>query len=173
MRARFCFVIGVSVLKILYFLKGVAMKIQFSKARLSRAQKKSLLEVLNVLQSQNKNELEVTAVEFPLKLMVKLDDDIGMLLGWDVEKQSYAGLTTPEPTEESQQELAGLGKAQENFAGQEPLPEPEPELDLSPVFERAEALARVLVNLSKPLNTEQRIEVWMKFCVVLAKELWK
>jgi len=157
--------------KILDFLKGVAMKILFNKAQLSRAQKKSLLEVLNVLQSQNENELEVTAVEFPLKLMVKLDDSIGMLLGWDVEKQSYAGLTTPEPAEESQQELAGLEKAQENFAGQESLPEPEPELDLSPVVVRVHALARTFASLVKLLSPQQRLEIGIEFCRVLFKEL--
>jgi len=157
--------------KILDFLKGVAMKILFNKAQLSRAQKKSLLEVLNVLQTENKNELEVIAVEFPLKLMVKLDDDIEMLLGWDIEKQSYAGLTTPELTEESQQELAGLEKAQENFTGQESLPEPEPELDLSPVVVRVHALARTFASLVKLLSPQQRLEIGIEFCRVLFKEL--
>jgi len=148
------------------------MKIQFNEAQLSRPQRESLLAVLDVLQSENQNEIEVTPVEFPLKFRVKLDDDIEMIVGWNPESDSYAGLTTPDPIPESQKETADL-PIQENFAGQEPLPGPEPELDLSPVIERAEALAHALVKLSKPLNIEQRIEVWIKFCVVLSKELWK
>ncbi len=147
------------------------MNIRFNKAQLSRAQKKSLLEILNVLQVQNELELVVDAVEFPLKLKVKLDDDIEMLLGWDIDKQSYAGLTTPEPIEGSQQELAGLGKAQENFVGQESLPGPEPELDLSPVVVRVHALARTFSSLAKPLSSQQRFEIGIEFCRVLFKEL--
>jgi len=154
--------------KILDFLKGGTMKIQFNEAQLSRPQRESLIKVLDVLQVKNENELVVMPVEFPNKLLVMLDDNIGMLLGWDVDKQSYAGLTVPESPNKPK---AGTIKPFE-------LPEPEsltetklePELDLSPVFERAEALARVLINLSKPLNTEQRIEVWVKFCLVLSKE---
>jgi len=157
--------------KISNFLKGGTMNINFNTAQLSRPQQESLKEILNVMQAENKNVLEITAVEFPLKLKVKLDDNIEMLLGWDIEKQSYAGLTKPEPAEESQQELAGLGKAQKNFAGQESLPGPEPELDLSPVFERVGALARALVNLVEPLPIENRWECWSKFCDIFNKEL--
>jgi len=153
-------------MKMLTFLKGILMKIQFNKAQLSRPQLQSLIEVLDVLQSQNENELVVTPVEFPLKLKVKLDNDIEMLLGWDADKQSYAGLTTPEPEPEPE-------------PTPEPTPEPEltpnslPEIGLAEVIVRVEALARALVDLSKPLNTEQRIEVWIRFCVILSKELWK
>ncbi|GAI66434.1 unnamed protein product, partial [marine sediment metagenome] len=89
MRARFCFVMDGNVIKISDFLKGGTMNLQFNEAQLSRPQQQSLIEVLDVLQSQNKNELIVMPVEFPLKLKVKLDDDIEMLLGWDVDKQSY------------------------------------------------------------------------------------
>jgi len=144
------------------------MKILFSEAQLSRPQQNSLIKILDVLQSENENELEVTVVEFPYKLMVKLDDDIGMLLGWDSEKQSYAGLTKPEPEPE---QLKGESLTDDKSAIQEP--EPEPELDLSPVFERAEALANAFVNLTKPLITEHRVEVWVRFCIILSKELWK
>ena len=153
-------------MKMLTFLKGILVKIQFNKAQLSRPQLQSLIEVLDVLQSQNENELVVTPVEFPLKLKVKLDNDIEMLLGWDADKQSYAGLTTPEPEPEPE-------------PTPEPTPEPEltpnslPEIGLAEVIVRVEALARALVDLSKPLNTEQRIEVWIRFCVILSKELWK
>lgn len=137
------------------------MKIQFNEAQLSRAQQKSLIEVLDVLQAENKNEVEVAVVEFPLKLKVKLDDDIGMLLGWDAESESYSGITEPDPTEpvpepESQKDTVDL---------------PEPELDLSPVVVRVHALGRAFVNLIKPLNTNQRLELWIEFCKILFKEL--
>ena len=139
------------------------MKVQFNEAQLSRPQQESLVKVLDDLQKKPEyktNELVVTPVEFPLKLKVKLDDGIEILLGWDAEKKSYELIQEtipdiiPEPTPE-------------------PTPEPEPELDLSPVFERAEALANALMNLTKPLNTEQRIEVWIRFCVILSKEFLK
>jgi len=142
------------------------MNIQFNEAQLSRLQQKSLLSVLDVLQSENTNELIVTPVEFPLKLRVLLDDNIEMLLGWDAEKKAYAGLTTPEP----EPEPVPIPESEKDTVD---LPAPEPELDLSPVVVRVEALARALVNVSKPLNTEQRIEVWIRFCVILSKELWK
>ena len=138
------------------------MKIQFNEAQLSRPQQNSLIGILDVLQSENENELEVTAVDFPLKLKVKLDDDIEMLLGWDDEKKSYAGLTTPEP------EPDPILESQKDTVD---LPKPEPELDLSPVVERVEALARALVKLLKPFDVDRRLELWMKFCVVLFKEL--
>lgn len=160
-------------MKISDFLKGGTMILQFNPAQLSRPQQQSLIEVLGVIESENDQEIDVRVVEFPIKFMVKLDDDIEMLLDWNAEKQSYAGLATPEPTEESQQELAGLEKAQENFAGQESLPGPEPELDLSPVIERSQALARVLANLTKPLENDHRFIVWTDFLITLLKELEK
>jgi len=153
------------------------MKIQFNEAQLSRAQQESLIKILDVLQAENENELEVTAVEFPKKLMVKLDDDIGMVLGWDADKQSYAGITEPESPNKPKADAIKpfeLPESQKDTVDlPTPEPTPEPELDLSPVVVRADALARALVNLSKPLNTEQRIEVWIRFCVILSKELWK
>lgn len=183
------------------------MNIKFNKAQLSRTQKQSLFGILDVLQAENELEIVVDVVDFPEKLKVKLDDEVEMLLGWDVKEQSYAGLTTPESTESKPKlgsdlatelgidNLQAEEQRQENelepeinidldMAGKviEPELEPkhgteilsdEPELDLSPVVERAEALARALVKLSIPLNIEQRIEVWMKFCFVLSKELWK
>ncbi|MBA7633999.1 hypothetical protein ES703_41570 [subsurface metagenome] len=142
-----------------YILKGETMKIEFNPAQLSRPQNVSLVKVLDVLQAKNKNELVVTPVEFPIKLKVKLDDS-ETLLGWDAVKHSYIVLENPESTPESKQIPT-------------PKLEPESELDLSPVFERAEALASALMNLTKPLNIEQRIEVWCKFCIVLSKEYLK
>jgi len=164
--------------KILTFLKGGTMKIQFNEAQLSRAQQKSLIEVLDVLQAENKNELVVTPVEFPLKLRVKLDDDIEMLLGWDAEKQGYAGLTKPEPEPDLDSEQPGSQNLTSNSTGSQ-TPEsqkdtvdlPEPELDLSPVVVRVHALGRAFVNLIKPLNTNQRLELWIEFCKILFKEL--
>ena len=82
------------------------MNFQFNPAQLSRCQQNSLMDVLGVIQSENKDELIVTPVEFPNKLKVKLDDDIEMLLGWDADKQSYAGLTTPEHLEQDIKDLA-------------------------------------------------------------------
>lgn len=130
------------------------MKFQFNKGQLSRAQKKSLLEVLNVLQTENKNELIVTPVEFPIKFRVKLDDDIEMMVGWNPESDGYSGLTTPEPTEPEPTE---------------PEPEPEPELVKSEVGQRVDALALALVKLTMPLNTYQRGEVWIQFCTIYVK----
>jgi len=147
------------------------MKIQFNEAQLSRPQQNSLIKILDVLQSENENEIEVTPVEFPLKLKVKLDDDVEMLLGWDVEKQDYAGLTKLESPNKPKAGAIKPFELPESQKDTVDLPKPEPELDLSPVFERAEALARALINLTKPLNTDQRIEVWIKFCVVSLKEL--
>ncbi len=131
------------------------MKIQFNEAQLSRPQQKSLIEILDVLQSENKNELVVTPVEFPIKLKVKLDDEIEMMLGWDAEKQSYAGLTKPETTEPEPK----------------PDPIPEPELDLSPVIERSQAFACALAKLTKPLERDHRFIVWVDFLTTLLKEL--
>jgi len=88
---------GVNVIKIMDFLKGGTMNLQFNPAQLSRPQRQSLIEVLGVMESENDQEIEVRVIEFPLKFAVKLDDDIEMLLGWDAEKKSYAGLTTPDP----------------------------------------------------------------------------
>jgi len=165
------------------------MNIQFNEAQLSRPQRKSLMEILDVLQFENELELVVTQVEFPIKLKVRLDDEIEMLLGWDAEKESYAGLTTPEtvadgvlkrcldkvaafrekpnpvepepepdPIPESQKDTADL-----------PKQEPTPELVKSVVGQRVQALAQALVNISKPLNTYQRCEVWMQFCEIYVK----
>jgi len=166
-----CFVSIGEVVKIETFLKGDTMKINFNTAQLSRPQRENLLAVLDVLQSENQNEIEITPVEFPLKLKVKLDNEIEMLLGWDPESDSYSGITAkaePEP-----EPGPGPDPIPESKKDTVDLPTPEPELDLSPVIVRAEALSRALVNLSKPLNTEQRIEVWIRFCVILSKELWK
>jgi len=150
------------------------MKIQFNEAQLSRPQRESLMNLLEVMQSENQNELVITEVEFPIKLKVNLDNDIEMMLGWNVDKQCYDGFLMPEPIPESEKDTVDL-PAQEHGTLEVDLPgkKSEPELDLSPVIVHAEALARALVDLSKPLNIEQRIEVWCKFCLVLSKELWK
>ena len=154
-------------MKILTFLKGDTMQFKFSPAQLSRAQQNSLMEVLGVIQTENVNEIVVMPVEFPLKLKVKLDNDIEMLLGWNPESDSYSGIAMPKDWEpetkpESQKDTADLPK---------PEPEPEPELDLSPVVVRVHALGSAFVNLIKPLNTNQRLELWIEFCKVLFKEL--
>ena len=146
-------------MNILTFLKGGTMNIKFNTAQLSRPQRLSLLTVLDVMQSENKNELEVTPVEFPQKLRVKLDDDVDMLLGWDVEKQSYAGLTKPEPVLESRIDTADLP------------PEPEKELDLTDVLVRADALACSLAKMANLFNPSQQYEIWARFLSVLVKEL--
>lgn len=138
------------------------MDFQFNPAQLSRPQQQSLMDVLGVMQAENKNELEVTSVEFPNKLKVKLDDNIEMLLGWDVEKQSYAGLTKPEPESESETKP----ESQKDTVDLQ-----EQELDLSPVVVRVHAIGRAFVNLIKPLNTNQRLELWIEFCKILFKEL--
>ena len=152
------------------------MKIQFNEAQLSRPQQQSLLSVLDVLQSENQNEIEVTPVEFPIKLKVKLDDDIEMLLGWDAETGTYAGLTTPEPdpipeskkdtvdlpkTEPEGELIAALDNAGNVIAG--------PELPMSEIGQRVQALAQALINLTKPLSSYQRGEVWIQFCTIYVK----
>lgn len=159
------------------------MDFQFNPAQLSRCQRNALMTVLLIMQSENTNELKITPVEFPNKFKVKLDGDVEILIGWDSKKEAFAGLTTAGLTtpEQLEQDIKDLAKetvqepepTPEHGALEVDLPGPETELDLSPVVERAEALAHALVKLSKPLNFEQRIEVWIKFCVVLSKELWK
>jgi len=155
------------VVKIETFLKGDTMKINFQTAQLSRPQRESLLAVLDVLQSENENEIEVTPIEFPIKFRVKLDDDIEMVVGWNPESDSYSGITAktepepkPDPIPESQKDTVDL-------------PEPTQQLAKSVVGQRVEALAMALVNLSKPLGTYQRSEIWMQFCNIYVKELMK
>lgn len=132
------------------------MKVQFNEAQLSRPQQQSLIKFLDVLQAQNENELVVTPVEFPNKLLVMLDDNIGMLIVWDTERQTYAALVKPEPKPEPDGQFT---------------PAQEPELDLSPIVERVEALARAFVKLAKPCDIDRRLELWIKFCIVVFKEL--
>jgi len=141
------------------------MKIQFNEAQLSRPQQNSLIGILDVLQSENKNELVVTPVEFPLKLKVKLDDDVEMLLGWDVESESYSGITAktepepePDPIPESQKDTVDL-------------PEPKPELVKSEFGQRVQALAWELAKMVKPLDSYQRGEVWIRFTETFIKEV--
>jgi len=133
--------------KILNFLKGGTMKIQFNEAQLSRPQRENLLAVLEILQCENQNEIEVTAFEFPTKLKVKLDDDIEMLLGWNAESESYSGISTK--TE----------------------PEPEPEPELAPTLEGIKTLARDLFANVKAMNSEQRQIFWAEISSIVAREL--
>jgi len=108
------------------------MKVQFNEAQLSRPQLKSLNEVLDVLQAENEIEIIVTPVEFPLKLRVLLDNDVEMLLGWDADKQSYAGLTTPERLEQDIKDLASetIPESEKDTVDL-PAPEPTPETEMT------------------------------------------
>ena len=154
------------------------MKIQFQESQLSRPQRESLLSVLDVLQSENQNEIEVTPVEFPITLKVQLDNDVQMMLGWDPGSESYSGISKteprpepkpepkPDPIPESQKDTADLPKP-------ETEPEPTQQLVMSEIGVRVQALAQALVNLAKPLNTYQRGEIWMQFCEIYVKELMK
>lgn len=177
-------------MKIEQFLKGSTMKFKFNEAQLSRPQRESLRKVCEVLQLENEDELEIIPVEFPYKLKVKLDDDIEMLLGWDFDNASYAGLTTPEiqdplpyvPLPESEKDhgteivdLPGPAKPDVclDMAGKV-IPGSDrrgSDLDLAPVLERADALADAFVKLAKPLNNDQRQEIWIRFNAILFKEL--
>jgi len=159
------------------------------------------------LQLENEDELEITPVEFPYKLKVKLDDDIEMLLGWDFDNASYAGLTTPEVQEELLAKPESPNKPKTGAIKPFELPESEKETvdlpgpaedeqeskpdvcldmagkvipgsdrrgsepDLAPVLERADALANAFVKLAKPLNNDQRQEIWIRFNAILFKEL--
>ncbi|KKM69343.1 hypothetical protein LCGC14_1451690, partial [marine sediment metagenome] len=55
-------------MKILTFLKGTLMKINFNLAQLSRPQQNSLIEVLGVIEFENDREIVVNAIDFPIKL---------------------------------------------------------------------------------------------------------
>jgi len=168
------------------------MNFKFNEAQLSRPQRESLRKVCEVLQLENEDELEITPVEFPYKLKVKLDDDIEMLLGWDFDNASYAGLTTPEiqdplpyaPLPESQKDTVDLPGPAEDEQESKPdvcldmagkvIPGSDrrgSEPDLAPVLERADALANAFVKLAKPLNNDQRQEIWIRFNAILFKEL--
>ena len=158
-------------MKIEQFLKGSTMNFKFNTAQLSRPQRLSLLKVLDVVQKQNENELEVAPVEFPNKLLVKLDGDIGMLLGWDVEKQSYSGLTNLTKPKSVAEALAEPESKKDTVDhGTETVHLPG-ELDLAPVIEKAKALARAYVGLTKPLNKRQLVIVWSEYCNEYVKEL--
>lgn len=153
------------------FLKGGTMKIQFNEAQLSRPQQESLIKVLDVLQAKNENELEVTAVEFPKKLMVKLDDDIEMLFGWDADKKSYAGITEPEsPNEpkagaiksfelpESQKDTVDLPEPEHGthiLSDERPKPEPERHIDVDPI--KLAALKYELMSTHLNMPVEKKI----------------
>jgi len=139
------------------------MNFLFNPAQLSRHQQQSLIEVLGVIESENDQEIEVRVIEFPLKFAVKLDDDIEMLLGWDVEKDGYAGLTKPESTEQEHGTHILSDEKQKPESQKDTVDLPEPEPDLSPVVVRVHALARAFVGLLKPLNPNQRLEMWIEY----------
>ena len=154
------------------------MKINFNTAQLSRPQRESLLAVLDVLQSENQNEIEITPVEFPLKFRVKLDDDIEMVVGWNPESDSYSGITAktepePDPIPESKKDTVDLPKPESeinidlDMAGKV-IPG---ELTKSELGQRVQALAWELAKMVKPLNTYQRGEVWIQFTQTFIKEV--
>ena len=51
-------------------------------------QKKSLVWILDLIQSENKDEIEVTVVFFPQQFVVKVDSD-ELLLCWNFEDRAY------------------------------------------------------------------------------------
>jgi len=134
------------------------MDFKFNPAQLSRSQDSNLMDVLRVIQSENKNEIVIWPVEFPTKFKVMLDDNISMLLGWNPETDSYSGISMPESKPESQKDTVDLPKPEP-----EPEPEPKTEPDLSPVVVRVHALARAFVGLLKPLDPNQRLEMWIEY----------
>ena len=160
---------------------------KFNDAQLSRPQRESLRKVCDVLQLENENEIVVTPVEFPYKLKVKLDDDVMMILGWDFDNESYAGLTEPEPEKPNEPKPGAIkpfeipekkdtvdshGTETVDLPGPESLMETklEPEIDLTPVFERADALAVAFFNLCKPLDSERRLKLRTHFVTRLIKD---
>jgi len=152
------------------------MKIQFNEAQLSRPQRESLLSVLDVLQSENRNEIEVTPIEFPLKFRVKLDDNIEMVVGWNPESDSYAGLTKPEPEPdpipESEKDTVDL-PGPDLTSAEEFIKSKNEELVKSEIGQRVDALAAALVKLAMPFESDRRLEIWNAFCNTVLKELWK
>jgi len=123
------------------------MIIRFNLSHLTRSQQNSLKSILVVIQSENKNENEVVVVEFPSKFMVKVDNGVELLLGWEVEKSSYAGITTPEPLPEPEPE---------------PEPKPEPQAEIDPV-----EFARKVCDVTKTMSPEQQ-NIYQKECLVIA-----
>lgn len=95
------------------------MKYRFNKAQLERDRLDSLEQVVAVMQSENQAEIEVSALEFPDKLSVKLDSDT-MVLTWDAEKKSYSGSTIPEPELEPEPE-PGHGTLEVELPGVDPV----------------------------------------------------
>lgn len=61
------------------------MIFQFDLAQLERFQRESLLKILNVIQSENKREIVVEAVELPYKFLVLADDTVELLWGLECE----------------------------------------------------------------------------------------
>ena len=89
---------------------------RFNKAQLERNMLNSLEQVVAVLQSENEAEIEVSALEFPNKLSVKLDKG-PMFLIWDAEKKSYSGSSIPEPEPEPESKIDTF-----DLPGQKPEP---------------------------------------------------
>jgi len=94
------------------------MIIRFNEAQLSKEKRENLLCVLEVLQDGNEAEVDVAIIEFPKRFVVKLDNDVEMIIVWDDGKKSYGGLTEPEqePTPAAKEE-----------------PEPDKQKDVDPI----------------------------------------
>jgi len=91
------------------------MIIRFNKAQLSREQRESLERVLAVMQVENKSEIDVSIVEFPVKFMVKVDNDVEVIVLWDDAAKLYklfldevTSEPEPEPKPESKPELTAV-----------------------------------------------------------------
>jgi len=119
------------------------MIFRFNTAQLEREMHDALAELLDVLQVENKAEIDISVVEFPKKFMVKLDEDVEMIIFWDAEKKKYSGLTEPqlepEPTSES---------APEPVAKEEPKPDSELEPSPKELAERAYVVMMHVLKLS-------------------------
>jgi len=110
------------------------MIIRFNTGQLERERYDALARLLYELQQKNKSELDVSVVEFPKKFLVKLDDNVEMIIAWDGDKKMYSGLTEPQPEPEASPEPEPSAKEDEehgthvlsNETPSSPEPEPEP-----------------------------------------------
>ncbi len=136
---------------------------RFNKAQLERNMLDSLEQVVAVLQSENEAEIEVTALEFPNKLSVKLDEG-PMFLIWDAEKKSYSGLTSPEPEPIDYEALDRKAQA-DRIQGAGPKPKSESEID--PV-QLAQRTHDVIIDNLKMLPGQREVyhealcNLWLK-----------
>lgn len=148
------------------------MIFRFNIGQLEREVNDALAEILCVLQNENESELEIIAVEFPKKFLVRLDDCMEMIIVWDGEKKAFAGISEPELSGEPDM----LDKA---LVRPEPEPEsltetkiePEPVPNFALALEDVDSLAHSLVRAVKHFPSEQRLELYVKFYSALFKEL--